>query len=161
MTKNLAYRLAGEPGGTFPDPVLLDEASGALPGHKILTTPRAPEEAALRGLRELCARARITPAQITTLIHATTLVTNALIERKGAATALLTTAGFRDTLEMGKEQRYDIYDLFLKYPDPLVPRRWRVGVRRRITRDGGGRGALGGPAGPRTVGELRRPRLRG
>src|SRR5438876_63698 len=129
MTKDMSYRLAVDIGGTFTDLVLLDEASGALHGHKILTTPHAPEEAALRGLRELCARARITPAQITTLIHATTLVTNALIERKGAATALLTTAGFRDTLEMGKEQRYDIYDLFLKYPDPLVPRRWRVGLR--------------------------------
>lgn len=132
----MSYRVAIDIGGTFTDLVLLDEASGALHGHKILTTPRAPQEAALRGLRDLCARARITPAQITTLIHATTLVTNAIIERKGAATALLTTAGFRDTLEMGKEQRYDIYDLFLKYPEPLAPRRWRVGIRERITRDG-------------------------
>ncbi len=154
MTKNMSYRLAVDIGGTFTDLVLLDEASGALHGHKILTTPHAPEEAALRGLRELCARARITPAQITTLIHATTLVTNALIERKGAATALLTTAGFRDTLEMGKEQRYDIYDLFLKYPDPLVPRRWRVGVRERITRDGEVRVPLDVPAVRRTVGNL-------
>src|SRR5437667_199363 len=154
MTKDMSYRLAVDIGGTFTDLVLLDEASGALHGHKILTTPRAPEEAALRGLRELCARARITPAQITTLIHATTLVTNALIERKGAATALLTTAGFRDTLEMGKEQRYDIYDLFLKYPDPLVPRRWRVGVRERITRDGEVRVPLDVPAVRRTEGRL-------
>jgi len=154
MTKNMSYRLAVDIGGTFTDLVLLDEASGALHGHKILTTPHAPEEAALRGLRELCARARITPAQITILIHATTLVTNALIERKGAATALLTTAGFRDTLEMGKEQRYDIYDLFLKYPDPLVPRRWRVGVRERITRDGEVRVPLDVPAVRRTVGNL-------
>src|SRR2546422_1093406 len=161
MTKNMSYRLAVDIGGTFTDLVLLDEASGALHGHKILTTPRAPEEAALRGLRELCARARITPAQITTLIHATTLVTNALIERKGAATALLTTAGFRDTLEMGKEQRYDIYDLFLKYPDPLVPRRWRVGVGERITRDGGGRVALAGPGGLRDVGKLGPPGVEG
>src|SRR5574341_2673382 len=108
----MAYRLAIDIGGTFTDLVLWDESSGALRGHKILTTPRAPEEAALRGLRELCARAGITPSQITTLIHATTLVTNTLIERKGAPTALLRTAGFRDTLEMGKGQRYDIYDLF-------------------------------------------------
>src|SRR3989449_6583678 len=157
MTKDMSYRLAVDIGGTFTDLVLLDEASGALHGHKILTTPRAPEEAALRGLRELCARARITPAQITTLIHATTLVTNALIERKGAATALLTTAGFRDTLEMGKEQRYDIYDLFLKYPDPLVPRRWRGGGRERMTRDGEGRVPLDVPAGPRPGGNPGRP----
>ncbi len=132
----MPYRLAIDIGGTFTDLVLLDESSGVLRGHKILTTPRTPEEGALRGLHELCARADITPAQITTLIHATTLVTNAIIERTGARTALLTTEGFRDTLEMGKEQRYDIYDLFLKYPHPLVPRRWRIEVRERITRDG-------------------------
>lgn len=132
----MAYRVAVDIGGTFTDLVLLDERSGALRWHKLLTTPRAPEDGALRGLRELCARTGITPAQLTTLIHATTLVTNAIIERTGAQTALLTTAGFRDTLEMGKEQRYDIYDLFLQYSEPLVPRRWRVGVRERVTRDG-------------------------
>jgi len=132
----MPYRLAIDIGGTFTDLVLWDETTGTLRGHKVLTTPRAPEEAALRGLRELCDRAGITPSQITTLIHATTLVTNALIERTGAPTALLTTAGFRDTLEMGKEQRYDIYDLFLQFPEPLVPRRWRIGIRERITRDG-------------------------
>lgn len=132
----MPYRLAIDIGGTFTDLVLLDESSGVLHGHKILTTPGTPEEGALRGLDELCTRADITPAQITTLIHATTLITNAIIERTGARTALLTTEGFRDTLEMGKEQRYDIYDLFLKYPEPLVPRRWRVEVRERITRDG-------------------------
>ncbi len=132
----MSYRLAIDIGGTFTDLVLLDETTGKLHGHKILTTPQAPEEAALRGLREVCSRAGVTVAQIVTLIHATTLVTNAIIERKGASTALLTTEGFRDTLEMGKEQRYDIYDLFLQFPDPLVPRRWRLGVRERITRDG-------------------------
>lgn len=132
----MAYRVAVDIGGTFTDLILLDETSGVLRWHKVLTTPRAPEEAALRGLRELCARAGITSAQISTLIHATTLVTNAIIEQSGAPTALLTTAGFRDTLEMGKEQRYDIYDLFLRFPDPLVPRRWRVGVRERVSRDG-------------------------
>lgn len=147
----MSYRLAVDIGGTFTDLVLWDEISGALRGHKILTTPRAPEDAALRGLRELCARAGITPSQITTLIHATTLVTNALIERTGAPTALLTTAGFRDTLEMGKEQRYDIYDLFLQFPDPLVPRRWRVGVRERITRDGAVRIPLNLPQVGRTI----------
>src|SRR5436309_12756207 len=116
MTKNMSYRLAVDIGGTFTDLVLLDEASGALHGDKILTTPHAPEEAALRGLRELCARARITPAQITILIHATTLVTNALIERNGAATARLTTAGFRDTLERGKDECCAIYDAFRNSP---------------------------------------------
>lgn len=147
----MPYRLAIDIGGTFTDLVLWDEASGALRGHKILTTPRAPEGAALRGLRELCDRTGITPSQITTLIHATTLVTNAIIERKGAPTALLTTAGFRDTLEMGKEQRYDIYDLFLQFPEPLVPRRWRIGIRERVTRDGAVRIPLNLPQVRRTI----------
>jgi len=147
----MPYRLAIDIGGTFTDFVLWDEASGALRGHKILTTPRAPEGAALRGLRELCDRTGITPSQITTLIHATTLVTNAIIERKGAPTALLTTEGFRDTLEMGKEQRYDIYDLFLQFPEPLVPRRWRIGIRERVTRDGAVRIPLNLPQVRRTI----------
>jgi 5-oxoprolinase (ATP-hydrolysing) len=123
-------------GGTFTDLVLLHEPSGALLWHKVLTTPRDPAEGALRGLYELCGRADAQLADIGALIHATTLVTNAIIERKGARTALLTTEGFRDILEIGKEQRYDIYDLFLQFPDPLVPRRWRVEVRERVTRDG-------------------------
>jgi len=132
----VAHKVAIDIGGTFTDLILLDEASGALRWHKVLTTSAAPAEGALLGLRELCRRAGITPVQIGTLIHATTLVTNAIIERTGAPTALLTTAGFRDTLEMGKEQRYDIYDLFLRFPDPLVPRRWRVDVRERVSRSG-------------------------
>ncbi len=78
----MTCRIAVDIGGTFTDLVLLDEATGALRVHKILTTPRAPEEGALRGLRELCAQADITPAQVITVIPATTLVTNAIIERK-------------------------------------------------------------------------------
>lgn len=99
------YRIGLDIGGTFTDLVLLHDPTRALRWHKVLTTPRAPEEGALRGLEELCALAGITLADVGTLIHATTLVTNAIIERKGARTALLTTAGFRDILEMGKEQR--------------------------------------------------------
>ncbi len=136
MAAPTIYRVGLDIGGTFTDLVLLHEPSGAFRWHKVLTTPAAPEVGALQGLAELCAQAGITPAQIGTLIHATTLVANAIIERKGARTALLTTAGFRDILEMGKEQRYDIYDLFLQFPPPLVPRRWRLEVRERITRDG-------------------------
>ncbi|MDR7404507.1 MAG: hydantoinase/oxoprolinase family protein [Armatimonadota bacterium] len=132
----MRYRAAIDIGGTFTDLVLLDQAAGRLHRHKVLTTPRAPDEGALTGLQQLCARAGIAVARLDTVIHATTLVTNALLERTGAPTALLTTAGFRDILEMGREQRYDIYDLFLRYPEPLVPRRWRAGIRERITRDG-------------------------
>ncbi len=132
----MRYRAAVDIGGTFTDLVLLDQSTGRLHRHKVLTTPRAPEEGALAGLRQLCDRAGIAVSQLDAIIHATTLVTNALLERTGAPTALLTTEGFRDILEMGKEQRYDIYDLFLRFPEPLVPRRWRVGIRERITRDG-------------------------
>jgi 5-oxoprolinase (ATP-hydrolysing)/N-methylhydantoinase A len=133
--ENAPYRVGLDIGGTFTDLVLAHE-SGNLRWHKVLTTPRSPADGALRGLAELCAGAGIGLAQVGAVIHATTLVTNAIIEHTGARTALFTTEGFRDTLEMGKEQRYDIYDLFLKYPEALVPRRWRIEVRERITRDG-------------------------
>jgi 5-oxoprolinase (ATP-hydrolysing)/N-methylhydantoinase A len=122
-------------GGTFTDLALVD-GSGRVWRHKLLTTPQHPDEAALRGLGELCQQAGVPLEALGSVVHATTLVTNALIERKGARTALLTTAGFRDLLEMGREQRYDIYDLFLKFPEPLVPRRWRVEVEERVDRDG-------------------------
>jgi 5-oxoprolinase (ATP-hydrolysing)/N-methylhydantoinase A len=131
-----SYRIGLDIGGTFTDVVLVHDPSGAIRAHKVLTTPRDPADGALRAVREICAAAKITLAEVGSLVHATTLVTNALIERKGARTALLTTEGFRDTLEIGKEQRYDIYDLFLQYPEPLVPRRWRVEVAERVTRDG-------------------------
>ena len=130
------YRIGLDIGGTFTDVVLVHDPSGTIRLHKVLTTPFDPAEGALRAVREVCAAAGISPAQAGSLVHATTLITNALIERRGARTGLLTTRGFRDNLEMGKEQRYDIYDLFLRYPDPLVPRRWRREVAERVTRDG-------------------------
>src|SRR3970282_909517 len=142
MTTSTPYRIGLDIGGTFTDLVLLHDPSATLRWHKVLTTPRDPAEGALRGLRDLCAQAGVRLADVGTLIHATTLVTNAIIERTGARTALLTTGGFRDILEMGKEQRYDIYDLFLRFPEPLVPRRWRRGVRERISRDGAVRAPL-------------------
>jgi 5-oxoprolinase (ATP-hydrolysing)/N-methylhydantoinase A len=132
----MEYRIGLDIGGTFTDLVLIHDPTGRLHRHKVLTTPQAPADGALRGLRELCAAAGIGLDQVGTLVHATTLVTNAIIERRGARTALLCTEGFRDVLEVGKEQRYDIYDLFLQYPEPLVPRRWRWEIRERVTRDG-------------------------
>ena len=84
----------------------------------------------------MAAEAGIALASVSEIIHGTTLVTNALIERTGARLGLLTTAGFRDILEMGTEQRYDIYDLFLKFPGPLVARRHRREITERIDRDG-------------------------
>jgi 5-oxoprolinase (ATP-hydrolysing) len=131
-----SYHVGVDIGGTFTDFVLLDEGSGDLRLHKKLTTPDDPARGAVEGLEELLEPAGISLAECSTLVHGTTLVTNALIERRGVRTALLTTKGFRDILEMGREQRYDIYDLFLEYPEPLVPRRWRVEVDERMTRDG-------------------------
>src|SRR5215211_6209774 len=131
-----SYHVGVDIGGTFTDFVLLDEGSGSLRLHKKLTTPDDPARGAVEGLEELLEPAGVSLADCSTLVHGTTLVTNALIERRGVKTALLTTKGFGDVLEMGREQRYDIYDLFLEYPEPLVPRRWRVEVGERMTRDG-------------------------
>ncbi len=136
MIRPAPYRLGLDIGGTFTDLVLMHDPTGRLWGHKLLTTSADPAQAALRGLREICERAGIGLNEVGTVIHATTLVTNAIIERSGARTALLATEGFRDILEIGREQRYDIYDLFLRYPEPLVPRKWRAEVRERVTRDG-------------------------
>ncbi len=123
-------------GGTFTDFVLLDEASGRIRVHKVLTTPHDPAEAVLSGVRELLESASAQSSEVSLVIHGTTLVTNAILERKGAKVGLLTTRGFRDILAMGIEQRYDVYDLFLKFPEPLVPRMWRLEVDERIDRDG-------------------------
>ena len=94
-------RLAADIGGTFTDVVL--EYAGKRRSAKVLTTPRAPEEGMLAGIAQVLAEAALRPADVGVLIHGTTLATNALIERKGARTALITTAGFRDVLEMGYE----------------------------------------------------------
>lgn len=134
MSEN--YGVGVDIGGTFTDFVLLDERTGALGLHKRLTTPDDPARGAMEGLSELLQDAGTSLEDCGTLVHGTTLVTNAIIERRGAKTALLTTRGFGDLIEMGREQRYDIYDLFLRYPEPLVPRRWRVEVAERMTREG-------------------------
>lgn len=130
------HRLGFDIGGTFTDFVLLDETTGQLAIHKTLTTYPDPSVGALQGLAALCAAQGIGMSDLAGVIHATTLVTNALIERRGARIGLLTTRGFRDILEMGFEQRYDVYDLFLQFPEPLVPRRLRREVNERITATG-------------------------
>src|SRR5689334_19946515 len=130
------YRVGLDIGGTFTDFVLYDATNCRISLYKCLTTPHDPSAAALEGLSELAAQADINIADIGEIVHGTTLVTNALIERRGARLGLLTTEGFRDSLEMGTEQRYDIYDLFLTFPAPLVPRRHRVEIGERLDRDG-------------------------
>ena len=130
------FRIGFDIGGTFTDFVLADDRTGAIRLHKRLTTPEDPAIGALDGLAALTAAHGVDLAAVGEIVHGTTLVTNAVIERKGAKLGLITTAGFRDVLEAGTEQRYDIYDLFLSFPQPLVPRRRRLEVIERIDRDG-------------------------
>ncbi len=134
MTARL--RIGIDSGGTFTDFVLLDPGTGAMRLHKRLTTPEDPSTGALYGFHAILAEHGAAPSAVAEVVHGTTLVTNALIERKGARLGLLTTAGFRDVLEAGTEQRYDIYDLFLRYPEPLVPRHRRLEAAERLDRDG-------------------------
>lgn len=134
MTKKNAARVGIDIGGTFTDFAL--EIGAKRFTAKVLTTPRAPEEAVMAGLKLVLGQAKLTPADIDIIIHGTTLATNSLIERKGARTAFITTEGFRDTLEIGIERRYELYDLTIGFPAPLVPRRWRFTVPERIAADG-------------------------
>ena len=119
-------------GGTFTDLFLSRPGGGASALHKTLTTPDDPARGALTGLTELLEREGLPMAALDEIVHGTTLVTNAVIERNGAKVGLLTTTGFRDTLEIGNEQRYDIYDLDLAFPEPLVSRDLRREVAGRI-----------------------------
>jgi N-methylhydantoinase A len=129
-------RLGVDIGGTFTDLVWMDEATGAVRVGKLLTTPKDPAQAVEQGVLRLLEEAGAVPAGVRSLIHGTTLATNALIERKGARTGLLTTAGFRDALEIGREGRYDMYDLLIDPPAPLVPRHLRMEVEERMAADG-------------------------
>ncbi|WP_255945711.1 hydantoinase/oxoprolinase family protein [Streptomyces odontomachi] len=135
MTHSRALRVGVDIGGTFTDMAILDD-SGIVAVGKTLTTHSEPAAAVERVLRETLVAHRLDPADITTFVHGTTLVTNALIERRGARTALVTTEGFRDVVEMGREHRYELYDLDLELPRPLVPRHLRFGVRERVLADG-------------------------
>ena len=129
-------------GGTFTDFVLWDIASGTTTTYKTLTTPDDPARAVLEGWNELVTGPGTASEQVELSVHGTTLITNALIEREGAKTGLLTTRGFRDTLEMRREMRYDIYDLLITLPEPLVPRPLRLEADERIDSSGGIREAL-------------------
>ena len=128
--------LAVDIGGTFTDLVALDLHSGRIAVEKLLTTYPDPSLAVLEGVRGLLERASLSPADIRYVVHGTTLITNTLIERKGAKTALLATAGFRDAVEIGNEGRYDMYDLALRKPAPLAERRLRYDVPERMLADG-------------------------
>ena len=129
------YRVGIDIGGTFTDMLLVGEDGAAVIG-KTLTTPGDPSLAVENALKPALQNGSVNPQQRGTLIHGTTLVTNALIERKGAPTALLTTSGFRDAVEIGREHRYELYDLNLELPKPLVPRHLRFDVPERMAADG-------------------------
>ncbi|MEL6570918.1 MAG: hydantoinase/oxoprolinase family protein [Pseudomonadota bacterium] len=129
-----ATRLGVDIGGTFTD-VVLETPVGRF-STKVLTTYVAPEDAIVDGMRQVCALADVTPKDIGQIIHGTTLATNALIERRGAKTALITTKGFRDVIEMRTESRFEQYDLNLKLPDPLLPRHRRLTVAERVDANG-------------------------
>jgi N-methylhydantoinase A len=127
-------RLAVDIGGTFTD--LAIEKDGQRWTAKVLTTPAAPEKGVLEGVQQVLAKAAMKPADLALVIHGTTLATNAVIERKGAKTALITTDGFRDVLALANEARYDQYDLNIELAKPLVPRRWRLPVPERLDNTG-------------------------
>lgn len=134
MTSNNDIRLGADIGGTFTDIAL--DVRGTVFSTKVLTNYTAPEQAILDGIAIVTKNAGISPADIGIIIHGTTLATNALIERRGAKTALVTTEGFRDVIEMRTENRFEQYDLNLRLPTPLIPREHRFTVRGRISAEG-------------------------
>ena len=127
-------RLAVDIGGTFTDVVL--EKGAERYSTKVLTTTHDPEQGVIEGVSALLAETKVAPAEIELVIHGTTLATNALIERKGAVTALVTTDGFRDSVEIAYEHRFEQYDIYMERPKPLVPRYRRHVVPERIAADG-------------------------
>lgn len=127
-------RMGVDIGGTFTDVVL--EVDLQQYSIKVLTTYLAPEDAIIDGMLQVCDKAGIKPSAVGQIIHGTTLATNALIERRGAKTALITTAGFRDVIEMRTESRFEQYDLNLTLPEPLLPRQQRYTVSERISARG-------------------------
>jgi N-methylhydantoinase A len=130
------YRIGVDIGGTFTDLLLMDNVSSKTVVGKVLTTPDDPSKAVERVLVQALQDSGVDASQIRHLVHGTTLVTNTIIERKGARTALLATAGFRDSVEIGREHRYELYDLFLELPQPITPRHLRFEVSERTLASG-------------------------
>ena len=137
-------------GGTFTDLLLVDAASGEFWVGKTLTTPEDPARGVRVGLQDVLAQAGVAPGRLERAVHGTTLVTNALIERKGERTALVTTKGFRDAVEIAREHRYDMYDILLDRPAPIAPRHLRFEVDERLLADGSEYRAVD-PAGVRAL----------
>jgi len=132
----MAWRIGVDIGGTFTDVVLVDEETGRIGVAKVPTTPRDVTQGVIDGIRQGLTRYRVDPTGVVLLAHATTIVTNALIEKKGAKAGFVATRGFRDVLELRRSSRADLYDLFQDAPAVLVPRRWRFEVTERIDAQG-------------------------
>lgn len=131
-----SWRVGVDIGGTFTDLIVVNDETGNFAVGKTLTTPRDPSQAIETGIVDTMRRAGVAAKEIAQIIHGTTLITNAIIERKGDRTALLATRGFRDAVEIGRESRYDLYDLMIELPRPLVPRHLRFDVPERTLADG-------------------------
>ena len=126
------YQLGIDTGGTFTDFVLVNEENGDLQTYKELSTPNDPSRAIMRGIQTAEEKLGVSPSHISRLVYGTTVATNALLERKGAKTGLLATQGFRDVLEIRRQWRPKLFDLYYIKPEPLVPRFLRLGVGERI-----------------------------
>src|ERR1700727_855024 len=132
----MAWRIGIDIGGTFTDVAMVDEASGRIGIAKVLTTPHDFGEAVIDGIRQGLDRHVIYPASVALLSHATTVVTNALLEHKGARAGFVATRGFRDLLELRRSSRSDLYDLFQDAPSVLIQRRYRFEITERIDAQG-------------------------
>ena len=132
----MTTRIGVDIGGTFTDLALFEDGGGAALTHKLLTTPGDPAEAVIEGVRAIAAAAGHPVSAIDAVAHGTTLVTNAVIERRGTPTAMIVTEGFGDVLDIGLERRYDLFDLRIRFPAPVVPRSLRIGLKERMRHDG-------------------------
>src|SRR4051794_40694655 len=126
------YRLGVDIGGTFTDAVLIEEASGRVWIDKVSTTPADPSEGFLTSVRRLLQRVGLQPSEIGYVLHATTVATNAMIERRGAPAAMMLTQGFRDVLEIQRQVRRELYNLQTEKPKPLIPRRLCLEIPERL-----------------------------
>src|SRR5882757_4982844 len=132
----MAWRVGVDSGGTFTDLCLFDDDSGRVEVWKVSSTPDDPSLGIASGLAEAIARVDAAPAEVAWFGHGTTVATNSLIQHRGARTGLITTDGFRDLLEIGRQKRPDLYDLMVDKPVPLVSRDLRIEVPERLRHDG-------------------------
>ena len=132
----MAWRIGIDIGGTFTDVAMVEELTGRIGIAKVLTTPHDFGLAVIEGIRQGLHQHEIDPASVSLLSHATTVVTNALLEHKGARAGFIATRGFRDLLELRRSSRIDLYDLFQDAPSVLVPRRWRFEITERVDAQG-------------------------